>query len=439
MNETVLIFIFHRLSSLFELTEGFFFMKCIDCCLKRRSGTLAFLAGLAGYSVVSSIIIFPDDMVNISLALLVFALLNFFLYQGPWIIKLSLIIILLPISSALNLLVFDITGTLYFQYFTGADTLPNAFFSSMSGILPAAFFAAFYRFCHGTLEKMRNIFTKDAWYMTDVICAASFAGVFSCIYLAPEHAAYYIWPCMLACIVTNVGSIRLASYLADGIHADLERKNLRLQKNYYEELERSQNQIRKIRHDMNSHLAVVGELLKKGDAEKAEAYFAQISDSIQSANRKFCKNSVVNAVLNARYSLMLESQIDGFFHISIDGMMFIDDVSLCTIFANTLDNAVEACRKIESIQERFIQLKCRYTENGYFSFELINSRQNEIVVKKGQFVTDKEDRRMHGIGISSVKGIVEKYEGVLDISYDTGVFKVVILIGDMPVHALRDR
>ena len=29
--------------------------------------------------------------------------------------------------------------------------------------------------------------------------------------------------------------------------------------------------------------------------------------------------------------------------------MFIDDVSLCTIFANLLDNAIEACEKIAKI------------------------------------------------------------------------------------------
>ena len=180
---------------------------------------------------------------------------------------------------------------------------------------------------------------------------------------------------------------------------------------------------------MNSHLAIVGQLLKKGETENAETYFSQISSLIQDSSRRFCQNSVVNAVLNARYSMMQEAEIDSFFHISIDGMMLLDDVSLCTIFANTLDNAIEACQKIKSVQERKIQLKCRYTENGYFSFELVNSRNNEIAVKKGQFISDKEDRRMHGIGISSVRSIVDKYQGTLDISYDECSFKVVILIG----------
>ena len=430
MNGNVLMFFFYSFGNLMNLIEGFYYMKCIDCCLKRRNGRLIFPAGLAGYTIVSSIVIYPDDLANISLAAVFFGILNFLIYdQGQTVVKLALIIILLPVSSALNFLVFDISTKLYFQYFTADDKIANCFFSNFSVLPPAVFFIFFYRAFHKALKKMQHTFTERTWCLTALICTASFAGVFSCLFLSTDYGSYYIWPCMLACILTNTCVLWLASCLADGIYADLERKNLRLQQNYYEELEKNQNQIRKLRHDMNSHLAIVGQLLKKGETENAETYFSQISSLIQDSSRRFCQNSVVNAVLNARYSMMQEAEIDSFFHISIDGMMLLDDVSLCTIFANTLDNAIEACQKIKSVQERKIQLKCRYTDNGYFCFELVPSRNNAIAVNTGQFISDKEDRRMHGIGISSVRSIVDKYQGTLDISYDECSFKVVILIG----------
>lgn len=430
MYESAFIFLFRALGTLLNFIEGYYFMKCIGCCLAGRGGRLAFPAGLAGYSLVSCIVIFPNDLVNISLAAVLFAVLNFLIYHGEWSVKLALIVILLPVSSALNFLVFDITGKLYFQYFTAEDKLANAFFSNLSALLPTVFFAFFYHFFHEALEKMQHTFTGRTWLLISIICTASFAGVFSCLYLSADYCkSYTVWPCMLACIVTNTGSLHLASCLADGIYADLERQNLRLQHNYYEELEKNQNQIRKLRHDMNSHLAVVGQLLQKGDTEKAKAYFSEISSFMQDSSRKFCQNSVVNAVLNARCSRMQEAGIDSFFHISIDGMMLLDDVSLCTIFANTLDNAIEACLKIDSAQERRIQLKCRYTENGYFSFELINSKNNPITERNGQIISDKEDRKLHGIGLSSVRGIVDRYKGTLDLSYDECSFKVIILIG----------
>ena len=134
---------------------------------------------------------------------------------------------------------------------------------------------------------------------------------------------------------------------------------------------------------MNNHLSIVGSLLEEGNLSEAKEYFCSISGYMQTANRKFCRNSVVNAVINAKYQMMMNASMDVFLNIDIDKMMFIDDVSLCTIFANTLDNAIEACRKIEDTARRKLKLRCRYTENGYFSFELTNSKVNKITEKKG--------------------------------------------------------
>ena len=424
----LLIFLFERIDNISQFIAGFYFLRCLDCCLERRKGKLLFFITWIVCSAIASFVIFPQDATNITGIFLLFLLLNLVLYHGKWIIKLSMILILLPISAALNLLVMDIGGYLFFLYFTEQDALENTIFSTLFYSIAVIFWIVFYRLFHKNLTEIRNTFTTRAWYMISIICAASFVGIFTCVYFSPD-TTWYIWPCTFACIITNVGSIRLAAYLADGIHADLERKNLQLQKNYYEELEQNQKQIRKFRHDMNNHPSVVGYLLQKGELQKARDYFDKISVYMQTANRKFCENSVVNAVLNAKYNLMTDAKIDGFFHISIDKLLFIDDVSLCTLFANTLDNAIEACQKIEAPDRRKLELKCRYTENGYFSLELINSKINEIVVQKNQYISDKEDKSAHGIGISSIRDIVEKYEGTLDISYDDTSFKVVILIG----------
>lgn len=429
MNTSVILFIVYGLNYIMQFIAGYFFMKCMDCTIKRRDGKLAFLLALVLYSIVSTVVIFPTDMTNISVALLLFALINFTLYKGKWLIKLSMILIFLPIAASVNLLYIDIGGHIFKQFFSMEDQFANSILSSVTFVVVPVFWIVFYRFFSPALQKIRNIFTDKAWTIVDVISLASFFALFSCIYLAPEHKSYYIWPCIVACLITNIGSVRLAAYLADGLHADLERKNLQLQKNYYKELEHNQNQIRKFRHDMNNHLSVVGILLDEGKLSEAKEYFSSISGYIQTSNKTFCQNSVVNAVINAKYQMMVNASIDTFLNIDIDKMMFIDDVSLCTIFANTLDNAIEACRKIEDVKKRKLELKCRYTENGYFSFELTNSKINEINEKKGRFFSDKEDQNAHGIGISSVKEIVDKYAGTLDISYDKEWFKIVILIG----------
>ena len=97
------------------------------------------------------------------------------------------------------------------------------FFSAAFVIRPV-FWGTFYHFFSPSLKKIQNIFTHRAWAIMDVISLASFCALFSCIYLAPEYKTYFIWPCIVACLITNIGSVRFAAYLADGLHADLERK-----------------------------------------------------------------------------------------------------------------------------------------------------------------------------------------------------------------------
>ena len=177
-----------------------------------------------------------------------------------------------------------------FSIFYRTRCLENTIFSTLFYSIAVIFWIVFYRLFHKNLTEIRNTFTTRAWYMISIICAASFVGIFTCVYFSPD-TTWYIWPCTFACIITNVGSIRLAAYLADGIHADLERKNLQLQKNYYEELEQNQKQIRKFRHDMNNHLSVVGYLLQKENCRRHVTILIKF--------RFICKLPIANSVKTA--------------------------------------------------------------------------------------------------------------------------------------------
>lgn len=381
-----------------------------------------------GLSAVSGMPIYPNDVANITIPLLLFIAINLLLFEGELIIKLAIAVLFYPIAATVSFLYMNVGTLVYFFFFPedggiGSDIMATATYS-----LVILFWYLFYRLLSPSLAKMRQVLDHRAWIMVTIISLASFTALFSCVYFTPRES-YYIWPCLMACLITNIGCIRLsASYMADGIYADIERSNLRLQQNYYEELEKNQAQIRRLRHDLNNQLLVIGNLLDEGNDAEARRYFQQLSSYIQSGSRSFCKNGVVNAVLNAKYNLIQEEGISEFFHISIDNLMSIDDISLCTIFANTLDNAIEACCKLPR-DKRSISVKARYAENGYFSYEIVNAKCNEVKLRKDRFLSDKEDGDFHGIGLASVKDVVQRYQGTLDVSFTDDEFKVVILIG----------
>ncbi len=66
MSSSVIIFLFDRLANVMEFMTGYFFMKCMDCTMKRRNGKFAFFLSLLLYTIVSTLVVFPKDMTNIS-------------------------------------------------------------------------------------------------------------------------------------------------------------------------------------------------------------------------------------------------------------------------------------------------------------------------------------------------------------------------------------
>ena len=124
------------------------------------------------------------------------------------------------------------------------------------------------------------------------------------------------------------------------------------------------------------------------------------------------------------------SSIDDDFYDEIEEILVMGDIGISTTTKIIEDLKERVAReKIKDPAERRLSLKARCTQNGYFSYELVNSKVNAVRKKKDAFLTDKEDVRSHGLGIASVREVVRKYDGMMDISYTEDEFRVVILIG----------
>ena len=75
------------------------------------------------------------------------------------------------------------------------------------------------------------------------------------------------------------------------------------------------------------------------------------------------------------------------------------------------DNAIEACENIYT-REKWIYLSLRLI-NNMFMLCIQNSYEIEPKYENGELLTIKTDKHFHGIGMKSVKKIVEKYEGTI--------------------------
>ena len=106
----------------------------------------------------------------------------------------------------------------------------------------------------------------------------------------------------------------------------------------------------------------------------------------------------------------------------------IPDMELCVVFANLLENALEACRRLPR-GERYIRLRSR-TEKSRLIISVINSFDGNWKEKNGVYYSHKitEGKPREGTGLASVKAICEAHGGFTKVEIDSGTWKVSALM-----------
>lgn len=418
--------LFMILNNLFHIVAAYFFYQTVHCFLPVKDNRLLkALTCLMMLGIVVSIIQ-PQDITNVLGVLLLFTLTLFLGFKGPALRKISTIAILSPLVITSNFLLEEIGAYLFFMTTQGAilDGLLHLIFA----ILKGAMWYIVYRSFKQKITNAKKVLSPSIWRIISLICLGPLVGIIFIVIFSP-NAIWLTFPVMAATALTSFSIQYLTGYLSDAFKKEMENKNLKMQEAYYQDLEKNQLEIRKLKHDLNNHLSVVGNYLEDNQVEEAKEYFSELSTVYANQRRDFCKNQLVNNVLNAKYQQAQEHGIDCFINIDVSTLIGIDDISLCTIFANTLDNAIEACQKIDNPQERKLSLKARY-HRGCFSYEITNTAA-ALLNRNGQLFTTKADKKNHGFGLANVREIVENYEGTLEIKTSEQEFSLLLVIMDV--------
>lgn len=202
---------------------------------------------------------------------------------------------------------------------------------------------------------------------------------------------------------------------------NLYQQQSKLQYKYYDNLERKYQDSRKLAHDIRNHLNSIEELYKINDIESAKIYTDDIHKMLNELNQKYyTSNRVLNIILNDKFYMVKEKDINIECRIGDVDIDFIRDIDITTIFANLLDNAIEATK-----DKGYINLDVNKF-NELLVINISNSITTKPIQKNKKFKSTKENHQ--GLGIENIKKALEKYDGAMLIDFDEKKFKVNIII-----------
>lgn len=198
----------------------------------------------------------------------------------------------------------------------------------------------------------------------------------------------------------------------------------------YQEVAQLIERNRELVHDINNHFIILNGYAETQDYEKIKLYLKKIGASLFGSNvEAWTGNKTLDMLLSQKKSVSEQKNIR--FEIQSDhiSQLPFSDNEICSLFGNLLDNALEACERMAG-KECWISIKIE-KQNQMIFIEILNSIDEKLGEKNGEWTSSKADKNNHGYGLKSVNRIVERYEGIISYQISDNIFDVNLSFFDM--------
>lgn len=170
--------------------------------------------------------------------------------------------------------------------------------------------------------------------------------------------------------------------------------------------------------------------LKRSGAPVSEEALTNIENAIRIYDTKVKSgNESLDIILQEKSLICNNNNI--VFNCITDGQLlnFMNDVDIYSLFGNIIDNAIESCMKIKDANERIIMLKIHQVAGGVIAYEE-NPYSGQVRFEDGLPATSKDDVRVHGYGMKSIRLITQQYHGTMQISTKNKAFRLTLYFPD---------
>lgn len=201
-------------------------------------------------------------------------------------------------------------------------------------------------------------------------------------------------------------------------------QNLEKEKEFNQQREQQQKEIRKINHNLNNILIILQSHLEKEEYEEAKDYIEQNLKTHVEAYQALTHTGIaaIDGALNAHIQSIKEKGIQ--YDENISKILHLGSIvpgDLALIISLALDNAKEACENIDGEKHISLKLQSKQTHVILYIENSIPEGSHPTFHK-----TSKKDKIAHGFGVSSIKEMAERYHG--EAKYEVEHVQVILRV-----------
>lgn len=240
---------------------------------------------------------------------------------------------------------------------------------------------------------------------------------------------------MVLCVILII-SFSLFNKIAVDTEKEAEQKRLielyKLERKYSMRINETLEDLRILKHDLKNHISCIWGLLETNQILKLKDYLTKLMKQINDEELIIIEgNNFISEFLNCKFDRAKIKSITVNNIIDVKENINIDQTDICQILGNIIDNAIEANEKENKI-ERYINFKL-YIKSNHLVIELYNPVTSQTIKENGRFLTTKKDKINHGLGLKSVRNIVDRYNGFLYADKDNNQFIVKIKLPNIDI------
>lgn len=260
----------------------------------------------------------------------------------------------------------------------------------------------------------------DVWAsLQNVVSSAAYRNWFPAVNLLTDVCAFMsVIILVLEFVRRTVDAKRMASALEERSRLTLEGYNRML---------RAEDATNAVRHEMRHHMTALMGILKEQETERACNYISSIVTELEELPAaKYSRNILVNIIAGTYLDRAKAQGIKVEYHLPVPSDLKIADEDLSVFLTNMLENALEACMRMNPDEERYIRVKMHVGGNFLFigCVNSVGSAMEDKKKLKDASAEESREHRRHGYGMAAMERIAEKYGSILKVDKSPVEFSV---------------